>query len=175
MALLDGRVDAAIKRQDIDHEWMNFYEHDPATGEAVPMIGTFVPRDLVLCLRPVDVNELRRAWQHLISVRGPYASDPPHSHDPRLVRSRFETALFGSTGPLGDLGRWRHWSVRPDFLNGIDAEGRMVNEDGLLCCFEPDGTNLAWFGLSDSHFVLLVVNAYPGFDQSELDSVWVWP
>lgn len=153
-ALVDGRVDAAIKEHDIAYSWRNYVQFDTEDGPPTPLAGTFAvayPKPVLTTLPP---RELRRLWRWLVTVRGSYAHEPPHPHDPDRLVSDLESVLYG-TSPA----EWRHWTVTPDFLSPFEDE--VPDADGRLGYFDALGTNLAVLGIGRVSFLLFLLSAYP--------------
>ena len=159
-ALRHGRVDRSIKEHDRLYLRMNYGEYSDEGYLPVP--GTFAVEKPEIVLDPIEASDLRALWLWLVTVRGYYAHNPPHSHDPQRLVDSFQSVLFGSGTvggrPLGDLETWRHWIVRPDFLYAIDDTESGEHEPAY---FEALGTNLVWMGVGSEHFLLFLLNAYP--------------
>ncbi len=175
--LRTGRVDAAIKAQDRAYGWDNYTTYTYASevaGEVTSEVtvrfrpGSFVALDSPLSLSPVSADALRGLMVHLVSVRGPYAANPPHAHNAEELVTALLGVLFpqravaAATEPdRGTPRPWVHHVVEPTFLRS--SEGDVCDAEGNLSYFESEGTNLAWFSTRGDQFALFLLNAYPGF------------
>ena len=88
----------------------------------------------------------------------------PDQTKARATARLFIETLFGdekTSGPLGRLDSWSFKLVRPTFLSSINEENDVVPEPGRLGFFDPEGANIAWFGVGPAHGFLFLVSAYP--------------
>lgn len=161
--LTSGVVDKAIKEVDSYYEWFNYKFYDEETDKFDFREGTFYNPEVPISMVELSYKELFDLFHWLKQTPGTYTKDTPKPNTTNTLNKMFQSLLSNDERYQFDTG-WSFYLIDDNIFYGIDSE--VVTPEGNLAYFENDGDNLFIFGKSSEHYLLFLLNAYPGYSES---------